>query len=460
MAVALPAHQRRAAPGPPGLPLVGNLFDLRRDPLQFYPAMRARYGDVVGFRGLRGLRWFLIAHPDDIEYVLKSKDYPKGQIARALRRLVGNGLLTSEGEFWRRQRRLAAPAFHRQRLHTFATMMTTRAAELAERWQTPARTGQPLDIAAEMMRVTLQIVAQALFSTDVSDAAEVVGWALPIALEDVNHRSTHPFTLGEPWPTPRNLRFRRARQALDRIVYRMIEERRQAGHDSGDLLSMLLHARDAETGAAMDDRQLRDEVMTLFLAGHETTAVTLSWTWYLLALHPDIERRLHAELDEVLAGRLPTLEDLPHLPYTRMVIDETLRLYPPAWIFGRQSTVDDELRGYHIPAGAPLVISPYVTHRHPDFWETPGRFEPERFTPERIAQRPRFAYFPFGGGPRICIGNQFALMEAHLLLATLASRYRLRLVRDHPVVPEPTVTLRPKYGMRMLLYERRRAPLR
>lgn len=454
MATTITSPHRRIAPGPPGVPILGNTFDLGRDPLHYYPEMRRRYGDVVRFHGLRGATWFLIAHPDDIEHVLKSKHYPKGIITEPLKSLVGNGLLTSEGEFWRRQRRLAAPAFHRQRLVGLGDMMVQAADRATERWRLAARSGQPVDVAADMMRVTLEIVGRALFSVDVSDEADDVARVLPFALEYVNYRSMHPFALPEQFPTPRNLRFRRARRTLDAIVYRMIEERRRSGEDNGDLLAMLLHARDEDTGERMNDQQLRDEMMTLFLAGHETTAVMLAWAWYLLAQHPEAERKLHAELDAVLAGRLPTMEDLPRLPYTRMVMEETLRLYPPAWAIGRQGTIDDELRGYHIPRNAPLLISPYLTHRHPDFWEQPERFDPEHFTAEKSEHRPKFAYFPFGGGPRICIGNSFALMEGHLLLATFAGRYRLRLVPDHPVTPEPTVTLRPKHGIRMTIEER------
>jgi len=433
------------------------MFDFGRDPLRYYPDMHRRYGDVVRFHGPRGSSWFLIAHPDDIEHVFKSKHYPKGIITEPIKSLIGNGLLTSEGDFWRRQRRLAAPAFHRQRLISLGAMMAQAGDRAAERWRPAARAGQPVDVAADMMRVTLEIVGRALFSVDVSDEADDVARALPVALEYVNHRSTRPWALPEQWPTPRNLRFRRALRTLDAIVYRMIEERRRTGEDNGDLLSMLLHARDEDTGERMDDQQLRDEVMTLFLAGHETTAVMLSWTWHLLAQHPAVEQQLHAELDAVLAGRLPTVEDLPSLPYTRMVMEETLRLYPPAWAIGRQSTIEDELRGYYIPRNAPLLISPYVTHRHPEFWEAPERFDPQRFTPDQVASRPRFAYFPFGGGPRICIGNNFALMEGHLLLAVFASRYRLRPAPGHPIVPEPTITLRPKYGLRMMIEERRAA---
>lgn len=458
MATAIQSTSPRVAPGPRGNFFFGNIPDLRRDPLTFYPEMRQRYGDVVRFRGIRNFQWFLITHPDDIESVLKNKRIPKGLFIETLKILVGNGLLTSEGEFWRRQRRLAQPAFHRQRLASLAAMMTSAAERVADQWQSVARSGQPLDVAHEMMRLTLEIVGRALFSADISGDADDVARALTVALEHVNYRSMHPFSLPEWAPTPTNRRYARALRRLDALVYRLIDERRRAGDDQHDLLSMLLHARDEDTGAGMNDQQLRDEVMTIVLAGHETTSVTLSWAWYLLAQHPDVTAKLHAELDTILGGRTPTLDDLPLLSYTRMVIDETLRLYPPAWTIARQVAEDTELHGYVIPKGSPIVMSQYVTHRHPDFWDDPERFDPGRFTPERVAQRPKFAYFPFGGGPRICIGNNFALMEAHLLLATFAQRYTLELVPDHPVVPEPTVTLRPRYGVHMTIQARKIRP--
>ncbi len=450
--------RKRTAPGPRGNFLFGNLPDLWRNPLEFYPEIRQRYGDVVRLRGLGNLSWYLVSHPNDIEHVFKSKHYPKGLFVETLKLLVGNGLLTSEGEFWRRQRRLASPAFHRQRLINLSTMMTAAAEQVVERWEAPAREGQPVDVAQDMMALTLEIVGRALFNVDLSKAADEVGQSLTVALEYVNHRSLNPLSLPERIPTRQNRRFKRARNTIDQLMYRIIEEHRQAPAataNTGDLLTMLLEARDEETGEGMNNQQLRDEVTTIVLAGHETTAATLSWTWFLLAQHPEVAQNLRAELDSVLAGRSPSFDDLPNLPYTRMVVDETLRLYPPAWSVARQAMEDDEIGGYHIPAKSPIVISQYVTHRHPEFWDNPEAFEPERFLPERSANRPRFAYFPFGGGPRICIGNNFALMEAQLLLATLAQHYELELVPDHPVVPEPLITLRLKHGLRMTIRKRR-----
>jgi cytochrome P450 len=305
-----------------------------------------------------------------------------------------------------------------------------------------------------MMRLTLTIVCQTLFSSDISTEADEVGQALTTVLKHTIDRMQSLFDLAEILPLPENRRFYEALRTLDQVVYGMIKERRRSGRDTGDLLSMLVFARDEETGQSMSDKQLRDEVMTIFLAGHETTANALGWTWYLLSRHPEVTRRLEAELAEVLDGRTPTLDDLSKLNYTSMVIQEAMRLYPPAWIIGRNAVEADQIDGYDIPADSSIILSPYVTHRHPGFWDNPEGFDPERFSPQQTKDRPYFAYFPFGGGPRLCIGNNFALMEAKLVLATVAQRYRLELVPGHPVEPEPLVTLRPKYGLLMTLRPR------
>lgn len=303
------------------------------------------------------------------------------------------------------------------------------------------------------MRLTLRIVGQALFSIDLSDEADTVGQgfsAVRKLLQSYVFRPFPPLSV----PTPRNRRLNAAIRSLDGVVQGIIDERRQHNADSGDLLSMLLLARDEETGEGMNDRQLRDEVMTLLLAGHETTANALTWMWYLLSQHPDVEARLHTELDKVLGGNIPTVDHLPDLKYTRMVIEEALRLYPPVFGFGRKATGEDELGGYYVPANTLIWLSPYVTHRHPDFWQQPEVFDPERFSPESAANRPHYAYFPFGGGPRLCIGSNLAMMEAQLITATIAQRYLLRLVPDHPVEPEVSLTLRPKYGLPMTIHQR------
>ncbi len=373
-------------------------------------------------------------------------------ITRFLRPLLGQGLFTNDGQSWLHQRRLMQPAFYRKQLATLGELMTGATAAMLERWQDAATREQSLDVSTEMMRLTLRVVGQALFSIDLSDEADTVGQAFTALLTPFSDYVYHPVP-PLSFPTPRNRRIQQSIRTLDRVVQDIITERRQSD-DKGDLLSMLLLARDEETGEGMNDRQVRDEVMTLLLAGHETTSNALSWTWYLLSQHPDAESRLHAELEQVLDGRIPTVENLPRLAYTRMVIEEALRLYPPAVGFNRKALADDEVGGYLVPANTLIWVSPYVTHRHPEFWENPEVFDPERFSPERSAGCPHFAHFPFGGGPRMCIGSNFAMMEAQLILATVAQRYQLRLLPGHRVEPEVLLTMRPRYGLPMTLIER------
>jgi cytochrome P450 len=338
------------------------------------------------------------------------------------------------------------PVFHRQRIAGFARLMTAAALEMLARWE--AETVERCDLADEMMRLTLAIVGRALFSIDLAREAHAVGPAFTTVnrhLGQFNLMLLLPFL-----PTRANRRFRKAVAELDQVVWRVIGERRKSGadgEDRGDLLSMLLAARDADTGEGMSDRQLRDEIITLMLAGYETTANALTWTFYLLAQNADAERRLHEEVDAVLGARPPEADDLPRLVWTRMVIEEAMRLYPPAWIVTRGAIEDDELAGHRIAAGSIVMASPWVTHRHPDFWPEPERFDPERFSPERAAGRHRYAYFPFGGGPRLCIGSGFAMTEAQLILATVAQRHRFRLEPGYRATPEPLITLRPRGGM-------------
>jgi cytochrome P450 len=447
----------RTPPGPRGTLLLGTTGQLRSDPLQLYSDAASRFGDVVRLRAMPGYYWYLVTHPTGVEHVLQTnqQNYRKPDLFnKPVSLLAGNGLLTSAGDFWRRQRKLSQPAFHRQRLAGLAALMTGAAAEMADSWSARAGTGESFDVAAEMMRLTLKIVSLALVSTDLSGQAQEIGQAVRIALEHVNYRMNHLLAFPQPIPTARNRRFSSALATLDELIFRIIHDRRaRSGKEAGgpdDLLSMLLSARDEETGEGMSDRQLRDEAITLILAGHETTAAALSWTWYLLSQNPDVETRLGDELHRVLAGRAPALDDLRELGYTRMVFEESMRLFPPAWGQPRQAIADDEIDGYRIPAGSVVTVSQYVTHRRPDLWEEPERFDPSRFSPERSSSRHRFAYFPFGGGARRCIGNDFAMMEAQLILATLASRYRLRLAHGHLVEPDPTFTLRPKYGVKVV----------
>lgn len=403
------------------------------------------------------LHSFLINKPEYIEHVLLGNhaNYRKSYFLRhILGPLLGDGLLLSEGEFWRRQRRIAAPAFHSKRIANFvATMVSCTEATLA-RWR---GTTEPFDIAAEMMALTLNIVSRTMFSTDVSGDVEAVRRLMNIV---VALKPSTADLLGFPewFPRRQPKGYERAITEFEALVSRFLAERRAAGIERGDLLSMLLSARDPETGQAMSDKQLRDEILTIFLAGHETTANALTWTWYLLSQHPDAEARLHDELDRVLGGRMPSAGDIAELKWTRMVIEETMRLYPPAHTIARTAIAEDWIGGIRLPPGALITISIYVTHHNPNLWPEPERFDPERFAPAAVAQRHRFAYVPFGGGPRICIGNGFAMTEAQVVLAAIAQRYRVRLAPGHVVQPIGLITLRPKTGIWVTLEPRTSTP--
>ncbi|HYE16418.1 MAG TPA: cytochrome P450 [Pyrinomonadaceae bacterium] len=441
------------APGPRAKWPGGHMLAFRRDPLAFLGRTAREHGDVSQFR-VGPQQFFLLNHPDLIRDVLVTHNerFHKGRALQRAKRLLGEGLLTSEGEFHRRQRRLAQPAFHRQRVNSYARVMVEHAARASARW----RDREELDISEEMMRLTLSIVGKTLFDADVESDADEVGEALTDVMELFNYLVLPYSELLEKLPLPASRRFRRARARLDAVIYRIIEERRRSGADRGDLLSTLLLAVDEEGGGGrMTNEQLRDEVMTLFLAGHETTANALTWAWHLLAQNPEAETRLHEELDSVLGGREPTAEDVPSLPFTERVVAETMRLYPPAWAIGRLAIEDHEAGGYLVPRGALVLVSQYVTHRDARFFPDPERFDPDRFTPEAKAERPQFAYFPFGGGPRRCIGEGFAWMEATLLLAALAGRWRVRLLPGRTVRTQPLITLRPGKGGVPVRLERR-----
>jgi cytochrome P450 len=449
--VRIAPRSSRDAPGLKGL-LSG--WPLTYEPLAFLEKMFRDYGDVFAVRILN-LRVYSIAHPEGIKHVLQEnhRNYRKSFDYKILARLLGQGLVTSEGSLWLSQRRLMQPTFHRQKVAGFGALMTDCTLEMLERWRGRAERQEPFDVAREIMRLTLHIVGRALLSMDLSEHADMIGRNMSIANERFGEIGLSAFV---PWfPTPGNARFRNAATSLRRIVLDIIAERRRDGRDHGDLLSMLLAVRDEETGEGMKDEQLRDEVLTLILAGHETTATALSWTCYLLSQNPDAERKLHLELDRVLGGRAPSISDLPNLSYTSMVIDEAMRLYPPVWAIGRQAIADDEIMGCRVPKGSNLVLSQWLAHHHPSFWENPHHFEPERFSAECASGRPRYAFFPFGGGPRMCIGNLFALTEAQIVLATIAQQYRWRMVAGHPIELRPLVTLRPRYGVKVVLESRK-----
>ncbi|HEX8560314.1 MAG TPA: cytochrome P450 [Pyrinomonadaceae bacterium] len=432
---------------PRGGLLTGNMREFNGDSLAFVERCAREFGDVVPTRFLYVPALFIF-HPDDVEYVLASgsKNFIKAASLRSpfFRRLVGDGLLTSEGDFWRRQRRLAQPAFHRDRVESYAATMVNFAERAAGRW----RDGRTIDAHDEMMLLTQRIVAQTLFSADVSGESREIGEALARLVRPFASQATLKWILDNRLPTPAHLRFNRDVRRIDRFVYRLIGERRASGEDAGDLLSMLLAAQD-EDGGGMTDRQLRDELMTIFLAGHETTALALTWTWLLLAENPGAEARLAAELEEVLGGRPPTAADVPRLRYAEWVVKEAMRLYPPAWGVGRECVRECEVGGFRVKAGTQVFAFQWVVHRDPRWFEDPHAFRPERWGEESVSKLPKYAYFPFGGGPRLCIGNYFATMEAVLVLATLARRFRLRLVPGQTVGLLPALSLRPKGGVLM-----------
>lgn len=439
-------------PGPPSKFWGLSFLSFRKDPIGFLSDAAQRYGNLVGFRF--GPQWaVLVNDPDLIKDVLVTHDqsFGKGRGLQRAKRLLGEGLLTSEGSFHRRQRRLAQPAFHRQRVQGYGTVMTHYADQLRQSW----KEGSTLDIDHEMTRLTLAIVAKTLFDADVTREAEAIGQALTTTMESWRQLMLPFSELLEKLPLPSMRRFREGRARLDATIYRIIGERRADPTDRGDLLSMLMAAQDSEgDGGSMSNLQLRDELMTLFLAGHETTANALTWTWFLLSQHPQVEGRLHEELDRALSGRLPHADDLPQLIYTEKVVAESMRLYPPAWIIGRRTLGEYEISSYRLPANTLMLMSPFIMHRDDRYYPEPLRFDPERWTPEAKATRPKFSYFPFGGGSRQCIGEAFAWMEGVLLVATLAQRWRLRLLPGHPVATRPLVTLRPKFGMKMTVERR------
>ena len=435
----------------PGLPVLGSLLDMRRDAIGVL--MRAAsLGDVVHLH-FPTQEVVLLNHPDHIRRVFIEQYRLFGKQTRgydALRLGLGNGLVTSEGDFWRRQRRIAQPAFHRRKIAGFAETMVTATADMLDRWQTIAERGETLDIDEEMMKLTFRIVGECLMSTDISAEASSVGQAVATLLLAVMDRITRPLALPLHIPTPSNKKLTDALATLDEVVYGIIEERRKGDADHPDLLHMLMHATDEETGERMNDKQLRDEVITMILAGHETTANALAWTFYLLSKVPSATAKLREELSRALPdGRLPRADDLASLEYTSAVMNEAMRLYPPVWLVARSVHEDVQMGGYDIPRGHIVFISPIVTHHDPRFFDNPEGFEPERFLGERGKAMTKHTFIPFIAGPRQCIGNNFALMEGQLILATVLSRFELHLVPGQKVIPQPTVTLRPRYGIRM-----------
>lgn len=437
--------------------MIGSLPEMRRDILGLFQRGMLEHGDTVRFR-FGPFDFVNIHRPEDIRALLLERhaEFCKSPSYEGLKLILGTGLLTSEGEFWQRQRKLATPAFHHKRLVGFAETMTRCASELADTWDRRAPNDEPLDVFEAMTALTLRIVGLTLFSTELSDHAGAMGPALAVATEHANYLATSLMLAPPAWvPTPRNLRFRRAVEVIDDLVLGIITDRRRSNVEHSDLLGMLMAATvDGDPSVGMSDLELRDEVATLVLAGHETTANSLTWTFVLLAQHPDIEARLHDEIQRVCGSSPPTFEQLASLTYVGQVVDEAMRLYPPAWVFERQALHDLELGDYAMPRGTIVAVSPWTLHRHPGHWPRPGRFDPERFTEAAKAARPRYTYLPFGGGPRQCIGTNFALIEIKLVLATLLARFRLELLPGQDLRPDPAVTLRPRQGLQMRLHPR------
>lgn len=446
-----PSPPYRIPDGKPPALIGGNLLHYRRDPLGFLMSNARDYGDIV--RILFG-KWygFQINHPDDVQQVLvkQAHKFHKSVIYKAtLSQYLGNGLLISDGDFWKRQRALAQPAFHTQRIHAYADIMAHYAVNMLKGW----KDGETRNIAHDMMQLTLYIVAKTLFDADVSQQSDRVAEALEVLLISVIEQSKTIIRLPEWIPTPARRRKKWSIELLHDFTLNVIQQRRNSGDDKGDLLSMLLLS-EGENGDRMTDEQVRDEALTIFLAGHETTANALTWTLYLLSQHPDIEAQLYEEVARVLNGRVPTLADVGALRYTEQVLKESMRLYPPAWSFARSALEDIELGDYLLPKRSTFAIVPYVIHRDERWFPQAETFKPERFSPENENSFPRYAYLPFGGGARVCIGNSFAIMEAKIILALIVQQFRLRHIDTHRVIPEPLVTLRPKNGMPMHLIAR------
>lgn len=448
------AHAKPATASPPSPPstfLLGHLPNLR-DILGYYTKCKREYGDIVKF-SMAGWETYLISDPAAIETILVTnhRNFTKHRFFwRHVTSIFGDGLLTANGAKWVQQRKLIQPAFHRDKIHGYGAVMVERTEKMLDSW----RDGETRDIHADMMRVTMEIVVRTLFGGDVEEKdARAVHDAFNIAIEQIAFRFKRPIKIPNWIPVPGNIKFNRAVRELDRLMYGFIRARRASTERGDDLLSMLVDAKD-EAGEVMTEQQLRDEMITMFLAGHETTAIAMSWTWYLLSQNPEAVAKLHEELDRVLQGRAPTADDVPRLEYTNRVVTESMRLFPPAYGFGREAVEDCEVGGYHINARATVHMFPWILHRDERWFPEPERFNPDRWANDFAKTLPAFVYMPFGGGPRRCIGNTFAMMEAVLLVAAMAQRFKLTLAPDAVVEPFPSITLRPKYGMKMRVSER------
>ncbi len=446
----------RTAPGPHTYPIIGCLPQMLGDRLKFLTESARQYGDVVRLGAIGPQQLYLVTHPDGVKQVLQenAQNYTKGANFKNkdIDLLIGKGLVNNEGDSWRRQRRMMQPAFHRQRVANLVTDMTTIIAQMLETWRA-IKPNMPLDISTEMLRLTQKIVLKTLLSIEDSSEITELTKAWDVVFNFHRERIWAFFKLPVDFPTPKNLRFVQAVRTLSESAERAIREHQPGDSAPNDLLSMLIEARD-ESGEGMSNEQLRDEVMALYTAGFETSGTALGWIWYLLAKHPSIESKLQVELTTVLGGRTPTFADLPNLKYTKMIVEEAMRLYPAVWLNSRTALADDEIGGYHIPAGSMILLSPLVTHHLPAFWKNSEDFDPERFTPERSIGRPRHAYYPFGGGPRQCLGDVFAMTEIQLTVAMVSQNFRLSLVPEHPVEQRALLTLEPRNGILVTLEPR------
>lgn len=449
-------QSRKLPPAKPGY-LIFNSKEIQENVLDFYNLMWKQYGDLVRLPIMPNSRAYLLAHPSYAEHVLSTHQelYPKHDIVnKPLNLMMGESILTAEGDSWLKNRRLMQPAFHMKQLASLVDVMVSCTESFIKEWENKSD-GEVIDIAEETLKLTLKIAGQTLFSKDISDEDSVLGKAFRTGYEFINYKVNNLWT--EPlWvPTSRNMRFKKAKKTLDDLILDIISYRRQNPSERNDLLSMLMSARDEETGEGMSDKQLQNEAITLLVAGHETAASSLAWTWYLLAEHSDIAEKLQEELGTVLNGSNPSFEKLPQLEYTRRIFDETLRLYPPAWGMVRTPKQDDEINGYLIQKNSIVTVGAFMIHRHPEFWKNPLEFNPDNFLPDKVHQRPKFAYFPFGGGKRICIGQNFALMEATIIIALISQRFKLELLPNQNIEIDPTFTLRPKNGIKVKVWKRK-----
>jgi cytochrome P450 len=444
----------RPIPGPRGKPIIGSLPEFRQSMVQALIDGYREYGDIVRFRG-KVISLISIAHPDYAQYILRdnASNYHHADFEiKKLEPTFRNGLVTSQGDFWARQRKMMQPTFHRERVDSFASMMADTTAEMLQQWQHRSDGDRVVDMRVEMQLLTLKVLAEAVFSSDWPDQSEEVIEAVTIANEYTNKRLLAPFDPPEWAPLPSVKEFAAVRRMVDELVYGLIAARRK-GEPKNDILSLLMDARDDE-GKGMSDLELHDELISLIFAGHETVSVCLTWTWYHLSKDPAIAQKVRDEVDETIGDRPPTVDDVRQMQYIWQVLQEALRMYPPIWVIPRTPLTADEVDGYKLEPGEMIFISPYVVHRHTDFYDNPESFDPDRISPDNTANWHRYQYIPFGGGPRKCIGHEFAMLEMTIIVAMVTQLFRLDLVPGHPVYPKPMVTLRPAHGMPMIITPR------